>query len=515
MAPSIYLINPKPDFPTYYSAEVFGAWAQKPAILIADLAVTAVAAMAPRNFHVTLCDENVTPVDFNSPADFIGITGKVSQWERMKAIAREFREKRGKIVLMGGPNVSLSPEAARPHCDILVRGEAEDISAQLFADLASGSWRSEYVGTKPDLRSCPQPRWDLYPNQRTFLGTVQTSRGCPFECEFCDVIQYLGRKQRHKPPSQVLSELDRLYELGYRRVFLADDNFTVERSKAKELLDALRSWNRARPAGHVHFTTQVSIDAARDDELLRMCAEAGLVQVFIGIETPNLESLRETKKRQNLKRDLRGDVERFLEFGISVNAGMIVGFDADEHDIFDRQFEFAMSTPIPLFSLGALVASAATPLYDRLARAGRLAGREDGSAGVPAAPWETNIVPAGMSRDQLLEGARNLCNSLYAPAAFGERVLRYIRLFGARRDPGREAAMMDLSRMRDVDVEGMALLSQLSTLSREDRLMWGRVRAALNRRPELTELVVPLMIQYLQVRFMYQQAGVSRAMSAA
>jgi len=160
--------------------------------------------------------------------------------------------------------------------------------------------------------------WDIYPNDRALSGTLQTSRGCPFECEFCDVIQYLGRRQRHKSVAQVLRELDALYRIGYRFVFLADDNFTAYRTRAKELLVALRDWNAQQERGEVGFTTQVSIDAAKDEELLKLCAEAGLTHVFIGIETPNEDSLRETKKHQNLRINLADQVQRFLDHGIAV-----------------------------------------------------------------------------------------------------------------------------------------------------------------------------------------------------
>ena len=376
MRPSLYLINPAVDFPTYFGGEVYAGWGLRPATLMADLAIPTVAGMVPRDFDVRLCDENISPIEFDISADFVGITGKITQWGRMTAIAREFR-RRGKVVLIGGPYASLSPEVVRPHCDIVVRGEAEDISEELFSDLRKGRWKPEYVGNRPDLARSPMPNWELYPNDRALLGTVQTSRGCPFECEFCDVIQYLGRKQRHKPVTQVLRELDEIYRRDYRHIFLADDNFTVYRARAKELLAALRNWNFRQDQVKVRFVTQVSIDAARDAELLKMCAEAGLTQVFIGIETPNEDSLKETKKRQNVGINLLDQVQHFLEHGIAVVGGMIVGFDSDRPDIFERQYEFAMSSPIPIFSVGALVAPAATPLHERMAKEGRLSS--DGS----------------------------------------------------------------------------------------------------------------------------------------
>jgi radical SAM superfamily enzyme YgiQ (UPF0313 family) len=162
---SLYLINPLADFPSYFSAEVFRAWGFAPATSMADLAIATVAALAPSDFELRLCDENVSPVDFDVAADFIGITGKVSQWGRMKSIAAEFR-RRGRTVVIGGPYASLSPDAVRPHCDVLVRGEIEDIAPQLFADLRSGSWQTEYIGTKVDLRISSLPRWISIPTTR-------------------------------------------------------------------------------------------------------------------------------------------------------------------------------------------------------------------------------------------------------------------------------------------------------------------------------------------------------------
>jgi radical SAM superfamily enzyme YgiQ (UPF0313 family) len=295
---SIYLINPASDVASYFSAEVLAGSGLPAGAMVADLSTATVAALAPPDFKVEICDENVSTVDFDHPADWIGITGKVSQCRRMITLADEFR-RRGKRVVIGGPHASLNPEVLRPHCDVLVRGEAEEIASAIFSDLGAGRPREEYVGEKPDLALSPRPRWDLYPNDEAMMGAVQTSRGCPFECEFCDVIQYLGRKQRHKPIANVLAELDELDRVGYPRVFLADDNFTVYRQRCKELLQAISHWRRGRS---MSFLTQVSIDAARDLELLDMCADAGVTQVFIGIETPNEASLRETKKRQNLPR---------------------------------------------------------------------------------------------------------------------------------------------------------------------------------------------------------------------
>lgn len=498
--PTMYLINPAPDIPTYYGGEVFAGRALRPATSMADLTIPTVAALADRHLRVVLCDDTFEPVDFDIATDFVGITGKVSQRGRMRAIATEFR-RRGVTVIIGGPYASLDPEWVRPHCDVLVRGEIEEIADELFGELASGQWRDEYVGGRPDMSLTPVPRWDLYRTERASMGTVQTSRGCPFECEFCDVIQYLGRRQRHKPVASVLAELDVLYSHGFRRVFLCDDNFTAYRARAKELLEALREWNERRPAGRVRFFTQVSIDAARDDELLRLCAAAGLTHVFVGIETPNEESLREAHKRQNLRLDLTSQVHRFLEHGIAVSAGMIVGFDADDAGIFARQYEFAMSTAIPVFSVGALVAPVATPLHARLAAAGRLV---PDVVEVAAMPWSTNIVPVRMSREQLLEGLRWLCNKLYDPTAFGERLLRQIEFLG---EPGEPGEGLVSGTLRSLDADVATLLGTLGQLGPGEDDMWRRVRTALRIRPAATPHVMSTLVQYLQIRYMYETTG--------
>ena len=499
MPPSIYIINPAADFPTYFGAEVLGASGMSAGVMMADLAAATVAAMAPADFQISICDETVSLVDYNHPADWIAITGKVSQRQRMTAIADEFR-RRGKRVIIGGPYASLSPARLRDHCDVLVCGEAEEIAGDLFADLRSGRPRDAYFGDKPDLALTPPPRWDLYPNDRALLGAVQTSRGCPFDCEFCDVIQYLGRKQRHKPVSHVLAEIDALYKLGYRSVFLADDNFTAYRSRCKELLEAIAWWRRDH---QMDFVTQISIDATRDEELLDMCVAAGLTQVFVGIETPNVESLRETGKRQNLRIDLVAEVQKLVDHGISVMGGMIVGFDADGPSVFRQQYDFAMSTSVPMFSLGALMASEATPLYDRIIREGRLL---PGDPGVQAVPWSSNIDPRTMSMEELNDGLQRLCNALYAPAAFGERMLRFIETFGRAR-PEAPPTQFDFDSLRDIDKQATQVAMDVRRMGESEGRMWNRVWGAAVRKPATIPIVARILFQYAQARHMFARGS--------
>ncbi len=509
MGKSIYLINPKAAYPSYYNAEVFEASGLTPAVTVADLAVTTVAAMAPPDFEVEICEANIFPINYDHPADYIGITGKNTQFKYMREIATEFR-KRGKTVIIGGPFASLDPDAVRPFCDILVQGEMEDIAEGFFNDLRNDTWKDFYLGTQPDLRKSPLPRWDLYPNDSARIGAVQTSRGCPFECEFCDVIQYLGRKQRHKDPAQVIAELDVLYDLGYRAVFLSDDNLTVYRRRAKELLTALKEWNLSRTEGHMTFITQVSVDTALDEEILRLCAEAGVSNIFVGIETPNEESLRETKKRQNLDHaggggTLMEKINKFTEYGILMMGGMIVGFDHDDKTIFDLQFRFAMQTPIPIFTLVALVAPAATPLYDRMKESGRLI-KWDESGESMGTPWRTNIQPVLMSQDELLAGIKWLANNLYTPANFAQRIINFIDLHGKALDyiPYKDARQSQAMKRQAV-MDSVRLVRQFAGLGPEEHKAWQRIVTALGKKPYLSVLVMGAIANYMQIRYMYDQ----------
>lgn len=493
---SIYLINPREGATGYYNMEVLAAWGIGTFVSLADLTMPTVAALIPSDWRIELCDERVQPVNFDTDAAVVGITGKVSQRDRMIELAAEFKA-RGKLVVIGGPYASLNPDDMRPYPDILVRGEIEDIAAGMFAEIAAGKWQKEYVGNKPDLRNSPQPRWDLYPNKKAMAGQVQTSRGCPFECEFCDVIQYLGRKQRWKEPAQVIAELDVLYKIGHRHVYLADDNLTVMRRRARELLEALIVWNESRPNGRIRFATQLSIDIARDDEMLDLCFRAGITNVFIGVETPNQESLAETKKRQNLRIDIVEEVSRFARHGIAVTVGLIVGFDHDGPDIFERQRDFVERLPVPLANVGLLVAPAATPLRARLAKEGRLRGDDRLGAGNIL---RSNIVPKNMEYDEILEGVRWLIHAIYDPDKFLARMERFVEL----------APKSKRSAVRKPSKSERMLYLRLAKYGQGERRLIRQTWILANRYPNLrTELLYALMV-YCQIRYMLDVQDVWR-----
>ncbi len=495
MPKTLYLINPRSDVPTYFSAEVFRARGFGGTSYMADLATVTLAALAEPHFEVQICDENIQTLNRSARPDYVGITGKITQLQRMLELAAHFRE-RGVRVVIGGPCASLSPQLLEACCDVLVVGEVEPSAEALFRDLARGKPKARYEGARADLSRAPIPRWDLYANDRAMSGTLQTSRGCPFECDFCDVIQYLGRKQRHKPIELILRELDVLYAHGYRSIFIADDNFTVYRARAKELLSAMIDWNKKRADDPLRFITQVSIDAAKDEELLRMCAQANLRQLFIGIETPNAESLKESKKRQNLKIDLHASLLRFVEHGLTLYGGMIVGFDSDGPNIFEAQRAFAQALPIPIYSIGALVAPYATPLHAKMKSQGRL---QEGSE-VAAMPWSTNIHPAQMSREELFLGLRWLCNQLYAPQAFGQRVHALIdalqdRLPPPPARPRRPKLYPDLK----------AMMLRLPQMGDAELALFQGALTRLEQRAEARYYIYAHLIQYMQIRYMFEE----------
>jgi radical SAM superfamily enzyme YgiQ (UPF0313 family) len=407
----ILLVNPLPSLPDV--ADI----TRRPAYIM-NIALPTLAALSPPEVEVTIVDESVEHVSFDGPWDLVGITGYLTQMRRMCEIADEFR-RRGRLVAIGGPYASLSPHVVRPHADILFRGEAEYIWPRFLDDFLRGRWQEEYVGEQVvDLGDSPPPAIDRLRRGAYELGVVQTSRGCPFECEFCDVIVYLGRRQRHKSPARVVDELEQLYRVGYRSIFLSDDNFTANRRRAADIVAAIGDWNR-RKSSPVALYTQLSIDVTRDRDLplLDLCAEAGLKQAFVGIETPNADALREAHKRQNLRADLIEDVHRIQRRGIMVQAGMITGFDADTLDSFVASFEFLQAAGIPMVLLAMLNALDGTPLQRRLAEADRLKPLLLSDAAL-----DTNVVPLQMTSQQLVRGTTWLLNRLYQPRAFLERL---------------------------------------------------------------------------------------------
>jgi radical SAM superfamily enzyme YgiQ (UPF0313 family) len=425
----IYLVQPLFP-PSYWGLDHFLKLTPFAAIF-PPLGLLTLAALAPPDFTVTVCDENAgEQVDYDKGADIVGITGYIIQMGRVFELSDEFRA-RGKTVVIGGPLANLMPEECRLHCDVLFEGEAEYTWPQFLRDYAAGSWSDHYQqDDKIHLPDSPPPRLDVL-RQRYAHGIVQCSRGCPFTCEFCDIIVMYGRIMRFKPIGQVLAEVEAWQALGVGQVFFADDNFIGNRAYAKELLRALVAWN-AKQRHALSFYTQASVDMVRDEELLGLLRDANFVSVFIGIESPRKASLAETHKMQNVRLDLVQAIHKIQSYNLFIWAGMIVGFDNDDATIFDEQYAFLQEAGIPIVMLSVLLAVPKTPLYKRLEAAGRLLRSHRDSqvvAGFTGTNGGTNFYPLQMTLEELKHGQENLYRRLYAPEAFAARLLGNLHRF--------------------------------------------------------------------------------------
>lgn len=493
----ILLIQPKIP-PSFWGQEHFLEMTPYDAVY-PPLGLLTLAAATPSDCTVVLCDENAgETIDWNTDADIIGITGYLFQLTHVFAIADRFRA-RGKFVAIGGPAATLVPEDCRAHCDVLFVGEAEYTWPRFLADHAAGVPADRYEQEdKIHLPDSPMPRLDLL--QRSYSqGIVQTSRGCPFTCEFCDIIVMYGRKMRYKTIPRVLAELEAWQAHGVGKVFFADDNFIGNRAYAKELLRAIAAWNAAqqKPLG---FYTQASVDMVRDEELLGLLRDANFFAVFIGIESPRKANLAETRKTQNEKVDLVQAIHKIQSYNLFVWAGMIVGFDHDDASIFEEQYEFLQAAQIPFVFLNALDAAPRTPLHERMRAAGRLVHSfKDATAPTRQGNGmgDTNFEPLLMTRGELKQGLDSLFRRLYEPAAFSAR------LEG------------NLSRFRDVSFRPESLRHEyLSVFLRMTRhyfrqgwgSTWFYCRAfwiALRHAPRFTGLMGILMGMYAHFRVLH------------
>ena len=366
---------------------------------------------------VYLLDENVEEIDWESLQNFdiVGVTGMTVQKERIHQILLRLRELKI-FTVVGGPLVSVNEAFFDGLCDAKFVGEAETTWPQ-FLDAYARDKPTEkrYQQPQPtDMTKVPRPRYDHLKVDSYATGALQYSRGCPFQCEFCDIIVIFGRKPRVKDPDQLVAELDDMRRAGFHSVFIVDDNFIGNKKKAKDLLRKLIPWMEQHNYP-LRLTTEASIDLANDAELLDLMYQANFRSVFIGIETPRLESLNETKKFQNVRGDsMEAKLARIQNAGLDINAGFIVGFDSDDKEIFEDQFQFIQENGITLAMVGMLQAIPTTPLYNRLKEEGRLV-EEDPNC---------NFVPKQMSREELRQGYWELVKRLYSPEAFLERYFK-------------------------------------------------------------------------------------------
>ena len=391
------------------------------------LGLATLAALCPPSWTVQIVDENIETVPLAPDVDLIGICGMGVQFDRQCELLRYYRD-RGYYVVAGGSFASLCPERYTAVADTVVAGEAEYIWPRFCVEFESGCAGGMYRDSSVvALADSPTPRFDLLKLARYSTATLQFSRGCPFRCEFCDIIVMFGRKPRHKELAQVERELDALQALGARNVFFVDDNLIGNRAVAKSLLRRLIEY-QARHRYRFRFGTETSINLAQDAELLALMREANFGWVFVGIESSDPQTLKDTRKTQNTHEDVLTSVRTIYAYGIDVLGGFIVGFDNDTLESFEHQHRFIAKSGIQAAMVGLLTALPRTPLYERLQREGRIRENVEQADNTKLA---TNVVPKRIGYDEMIAAYKRLYRRLLTDRAIAERIRNKLSHLGA------------------------------------------------------------------------------------
>ena len=461
------------------------------------LGLLTVAAMLPPSWEKRLVDANVTALTIEDLAwaDFAFISGMTVQRESARQVISRCKAA-GTPVVAGGPLFTVEHEQFQ-EVDHFVLQEAELTLPLFLADLAEDRAKRIYSTSEfADMAMTPAPLWELADLRRYFSMSVQFSRGCPFNCEFCNVTALLGHRPRTKSAEQVIAELDGLYHHGWRGgIFFVDDNLIGNRKCLEtELLPALIEWRKTRKVGL--FSTEVSINLADDESLLRQMVEAGFGSVFVGIETPDEGSLAECGKKQNLGRDLVGSVKRLQRAGLQVQGGFIVGFDSDTPTIFQRQIDFIQESGIVTAMVGLLQAPPGTRLYERLKQAGRLLEQMSGDN----VDGTTNVIPT-MDLTTLHEGYRRMLQHIYSPAPYYQRV----RTFLSEYSPPRLTVPRDLKFVSEMALAFVRSIYRLGIKGEERVQYWRLLLWTSFRRPKLLPLAVTLAIYGYHFRMITEQ----------
>ncbi len=387
------------------------------------LGALTVAAMLPKEWEKKLVDENVSKLKDRDIewADMVFISAMLAQGENAKITMQRCREK-GKTIIAGGPAFTSQHEKFKD-VDHFVLNEAEITLPMFLEDFEQGNLKQIYTSEeKPDITKTPLPLWELINFKKYSSMAIQYSRGCPFNCEFCDIIIMNGRIPRTKSPGQMINEFQHLYNAGWRgSIFVVDDNFIGNKANVKKMLPELIKWQESHKYPFM-FLTESSVNLAEDEELMQMMSKANFHKVFLGIETPNIESLKECGKVQNTNKDLAESIRLIHNHGMQVMAGFIVGFDNDNEMIFDRQMGFIQKAGIVTAMIGTLTALPNTRLWHRLKKEGRLKGETTGEN----TEVNVNFEPR-MGKKRLAEGYKNLVLKAYSYKNYYKRINTFLK----------------------------------------------------------------------------------------
>jgi radical SAM superfamily enzyme YgiQ (UPF0313 family) len=411
----ILLVYPRyPD--TFWSFKHVLKFVSKKAVF-PPLGLLTVAAMLPQDWEKKLVDMNVSVLTDEDIkwADYVFLSAMVVQKDSAKEVIAKCRGNNTKVVA-GGPLFTSGYEEF-DEVDYFVLDEAEITLPPFLKDLDKGYAGHIYTSTeRPDISKAPIPLWELINMKKYARMNIQYSRGCPFACEFCDIVILNGRKPRTKSRGQFLAELGALYHGGWRgHVFVVDDNFIGNKTKLKtDILPAMINWMEERKYPF-EFSTEASINLADDEQLMKLMVKAGFNNVFVGIETPDDESLTECNKLQNKNRDLVASVKKIQNHGFEVQGGFIVGFDSDPLSIFTSQINFIQKSGIVTAMVGLLNAPRGTQLYHRLKKEGRLLQESTGDN------TEINFIPK-MDYEILINGYKSILDTIYSPKQYYQRI---------------------------------------------------------------------------------------------
>lgn len=446
------------------------------------LGLLTVAGLLPDAWGKRLVDLNVQDLQRSDLAwaDIAFVSAMVVQRKSAQRLIERCKDA-GLKVVAGGPLFTMDHEDFEA-VDHFVLNEAEITLPRFLADWANGTPGRIYATeTYPELHGSAVPQWDLVNLRQYYSMALQYSRGCPFNCDFCNITSLLGRRVRTKGADQVISELDALHACGWRgKIFFVDDNFIGNRSRLKSaLLPRLIAWRKDKPG--ITFQTEASINLADDEELMALMTRAGFDTVFVGIETPEEDALAECSKKQNTRRDLVADVKKIQRAGLQVQGGFIVGFDSDGPSVFQKQIDFIQQSGIVTAMVGLLQAPKGTKLYERMQNQGRLRGPASGDN----VEGTTNIVPV-MDFERLHKGYREILDHIYSPRNYYRRVRTMLREY---RPPPRRR------RLTRTELAAFARsMYRLGIVGRERVQYWGLLAWTFLRRPALVPTAVTLAI---------------------